>query len=60
MKISDFGFGFGYVQFSDLCITRNHDGWENVKYRIKQVENENIAFDCFAVEAELIGKGELT
>ncbi len=43
-------FGNKFTQFVDLHIEKNHDGWDDVKYNVFQIEEENISFKCLIVE----------
>ena len=43
-----------FQQFMSLVIEKDNNQWENVNYRISQVEDENIAFKCKNILSYLI------
>ena len=49
-----FEFNSGVKQFMNMTISQSHDGLENVKYHVRQVEDDDIYFNCFGIQAEII------
>lgn len=51
LNLSNFDSKFN--QILDLVIEENMNGWEYIKYDVHQIEENNIFFRCFDINAEL-------
>ncbi|MBF7699058.1 hypothetical protein [Acinetobacter pollinis] len=51
LNLSDFDSQFN--QILGLVIEDNINGWERVKYDVHQIEDDNLSFRCFDINAEL-------
>ncbi|AZV26363.1 hypothetical protein CT157_10210 [Pseudomonas syringae] len=45
------GFGGGLTQFMDLVVTRIGDGLDRIRYELRDIEDEKIAFYFFTFSA---------